>query len=219
MRRIVRNALDLPVNFGETLSASRGYLEMALHGVFGSGPITSPLIGWSVFIVLAVFGGALVAGGVVLLLLRRQSVVPLYVLIYSAAMCLTPFPGQYQRYLMPIVPLLALAAIVCLDAVASWREGPAREPATVVRLCSVPGAVLGSALLIQMLVTVAVYVRDYRPIAYVDASGEPLAYRLFFYDESQRGFDEADRLRSSARGTERRSWLRARRTGFTCARG
>ena len=91
---------------------------------------------------LSVFGGALVAGGLALLLLRRQSVVPLYVLAYIAAMCLTPFPGQYERYLMPIAPLLALAAIVCLDAAASWRDGPARGPAQVVH-CQPPGAVLG----------------------------------------------------------------------------
>ena len=123
-------------------------------------------------------------------LLRRQTVVPLYILIYSAAMCLTPFPGQYQRYLMPIMPLLALAAIVCLDAAASWREAPTRERRRWFPL-SLPGAVLGSALLIQVLVTVFVYLREYRPIAYVDVSGRPVAYRLFFYNEAQRGFDEA----------------------------
>jgi hypothetical protein len=189
IRRIVRNALDLPVNFGETLSASRGYLEMALHGVFGSGPITSRLIGWSVYIVLAVMGGTLVTGGVMVQLLRRQTIVPLYILIYGAAMCLTPFPGQYQRYLMPMMPLLALAAVVCLDAVASWREEPAR--ARRWSPLSMPGAVLASALLIQVLVTFSVYVREYQVIAYEDLSGKPLVYRLFFYDDAQRGFDEA----------------------------
>jgi hypothetical protein len=190
VRRIVRNALDLPVNFGETLSASRGYLEMGLHGIFGSGPIISPLIGWAVYIVLAVLGGTLVTGGIVVLLLRRQTIVPLYILIYSAAMCLTPFPGQYQRYLMPIMPLLALAASVFLGAAASGRGGRAPEPRRWFHW-SVPGAVLGSALLIQVLVTLFVYVREYRPIAYVDVSGRPLAYRLFFYNDAQRGFDEA----------------------------
>jgi hypothetical protein len=190
VRRIVRNALDLPVNFGETLSASRGYMEMGLHGVFGSGPTANPLIGWGVYIVLSMFGGALVTGGVALLLLRRQTVVPLYILIYSGAMCLTPFPGQYLRYLMPVMPLLALAAIVCLDTVASWRHRPAREGRRWFTL-SLTGAVLGTALLIQMLVTLFVYVREYRTIAYVDVGGKPVAYKLFFYNDAQRGFDEA----------------------------
>jgi hypothetical protein len=190
VRRIVRNALDLPVNFGETLSASRGYLEMGLHGLFGSGPVTDPLIGWGVYIVLFVSGGALVTGGVALQLLRRHTVVPLYIVIYSAAMCLTPFPGQYLRYLMPLMPPLALAAIACLAAIDSWRQRPAAGPRGW-RHPTLLGAVLGSALLVQVLVIVFVYSYEYRPIAYVDVSGRALAYRLFFYNDVQRGFDEA----------------------------
>ena len=127
-RRIVRNALDLPVHFGETLSASPGYFQMCLHWAFGDGPMMNRLIDWGVFALLSACGGVLVTGGVLLLLIRRQPLVPLYVLVYTAAMCLTPFPGQYARYLMPIAPLLALLAIVCLDAAASWRRPPAREP-------------------------------------------------------------------------------------------
>jgi hypothetical protein len=105
-------------------------------------------------------------------------------------MCLTPFPGQYQRYLMPIMPLLALAAILSLGFVASWQNGRRREPRRWFDL-SVPHAVLGSALLVQGLVILFVYIREYRPIAYVDVSGRSVAYRLFFYNDAQRGFDEA----------------------------
>jgi hypothetical protein len=198
-RRVVRNALDLPVHFGETLSASRGYFQMCLHWLVPDGPILNRLIDWSVFLLLSAFGGGLVIGGVVLLV-RRQPLVPLYVLVYTAAMCLTPFPGQYARYLMPIVPLLALVAVACLDGVASWRRattGPRRR-----LTMSVTGAVLGTALLIQMLVVVSVYARDYRPISYVDARGERVEYKLFYYNESQRGFDEAiDYVRAHAAPT------------------
>jgi hypothetical protein len=200
-RRIVRNALDLPVHFGETLSASRGYFQMCLHWLFAEGPIADPLIDWGVFILLSAFGGVLVTGGVVLLLVRRQPLVPLYVLTYSAAMCLTPFPGQYARYLMPIVPLLALSAVACLDALTSWRR-PTSERRSGRRM-SLTSSVLGTALLIQVIVTVSVYAREYRPIAYVDARGEAVAYKLFFYNDSQRGFDEAiDYLRAHAAPTD-----------------
>jgi hypothetical protein len=44
---------------------------------------------------------------------------------------------------------------------------------------------------VQIVVTVSVYATEYRPISYVDANGRSLSYRLFFYDEAQRGFDEA----------------------------
>ena len=144
----------------------------------------------------------LVTGGVLLLLIRRQPLVPLYVLVYTAAMCLTPFPGQYARYLMPIAPLLALLAIVCLDAAASWRRPPAREPGRWFTV-SLTGAVLGTALLIQTMVAVSVYVREYRPITYVDTRGQTVTYNLFFYDETERGFDEAiDYIRAHANPTE-----------------
>ncbi len=189
VRRIVRGALDLPATFGGTLSASRGYLQMFLWWALGEGPIKARLITWGVFILLSMFG-MVITGGILLLLFQRHSLVPLYLLAYSAAICLTPFPEQYERYLMPVAPLLALAAIVCLDAAAAWRHRPARAPKRELPL-SVTGAVLGTALLMQMAVTVYVYVRQYRPIAYVDARGESLAYKLFYYNESQRGFDEA----------------------------
>ena len=48
VRRIVRNALDLPVNFGGTLSASRGYLEMGLQASSAKGRSRTALIGWGV---------------------------------------------------------------------------------------------------------------------------------------------------------------------------
>ena len=48
---------------------------------------------------MSTFGGVLVLGGVAWQLQRGQWLVPLYVLIYLATLCLTPFPGQYLRYL------------------------------------------------------------------------------------------------------------------------
>ncbi len=191
VRRLVRNAIDLPVNFGETLSASRGYLQMGLHGVFGSGPIASPLIGWGVYIVLALFGGTLVTGGIV------AAAAP-------AADCRAALHPDLQRGHVPhavsgTVPAVSHAdhAAACARRPSSaWmprprgEKPPARERRRWFPL-SLPGAVLGSALLIQVLVTVFVYLREYRPIAYVDVSGRPVAYRLFFYNEAQRGFDEA----------------------------
>jgi hypothetical protein len=199
-RRVVRNLLELPVHLGETLSA-RGYLQMALHGVFGEGRIAGPLIDRGMFAVLSVFGGVLVAGGLVVQLLRRQLLVPLYLMVYSAALCLTPFPDQYLRYLMPVTPLVALSAIVCLTATQSRRGGqPDRGGREALRA---PLAVLGPALLVQLAVTIFVYAREYQPIAYVDAKGQSVGYRLFFYNESQRGFDQSiDYIRTHARPTD-----------------
>ena len=75
---------------------------------------------------------------------------------------------------------------------------------------------LGPALLVQLAATIFVYAREYQPIAYVDANGQSVAYNLFFYNESQRGFDEASTTFERTPG-RRRSWRPARHTGFICA--
>ena len=182
VRRIVRNAIDVPVNLGETLTIPRGYFEMALHGLFGNGPMARTLIVGVLFTSLSALGLVLVGGGVLLELLRRRWVVPLYIVIYVGAICLAPFPGQYLRYLMPIAALLALSSLLFL------RSFGVR-----------PLLVLGPALALQLVVVAQVYAREYEPISYVDAQGQRLSYRLFFYNESGRGFDDAvDYLRAHA---------------------
>jgi hypothetical protein len=196
-RRIVRNALDLPVRFGETLSVSRNYFDMSLHRVFGKGPVVDRAIRWGLIAMLSVFGGVLVVGGAWVQLLARQTLVPLYVLVYCAALCLTPFPDQYLRYLMPIAPLLALMGLLCL----AWVAGDGR-PRSEVRLTqrTLPFVVLGPALLIQAVVAAAVYAGEHQSVEYVDGAGRRVSYALFFYDEAEREFDMVvDYLRAHAR--------------------
>jgi hypothetical protein len=123
----------------------------------------------------------------VLQLLRGQTLVPLYILIYGAALCLTPFPGQYLRYLMPVAPLLALSAIVFLSHLGP-RSRPAPERSWI--RTNLPWVVLGPALLIQVITTALVYGREHQTIEYVDGAGARVSYRLFFYGGSQRDFDD-----------------------------
>ena len=182
-RRILRNALYIPVHFGETLSASRRYFQAWLGPTAGSGPI----VYWGLFAALSIFGGVLVIGGTALQLLRGQTLEPLYVLLYVAALCLTPFPDQYPRYLMPLAPLLALAAIVCLLRLGLEGHPPKDHPVRT----RLPFIVLGPALLFQALTAAVVYTREHQAVEYVDARGQRLAYRLFFYGESQQGFNDA----------------------------
>src|SRR5215471_4150105 len=77
-RRIARNLLEVPVAIGETLSASRNYFEMVLHGIFGDGSVVRPVITWSLFVVLSIFGAVLVVGGAGVLLRDREWIVPVY---------------------------------------------------------------------------------------------------------------------------------------------
>jgi hypothetical protein len=98
---------------------------------------------------------------------------------------------------MPIAPLLALTAIVCLARVeARFSQRRPIRP-------ELPILVLGPALLIQLATAATVYTTEYQPVAYVDASGRPISYRMFFYGDRQRGFDQAiDFLKAHAQPAE-----------------
>jgi len=173
-RRFARNLLDVPVSIGETLSGPRNYFELALHGVFGDRFVARPMIAWGLFAALSIVGAVLVAGGAAVLLRNRDWIVPVYLAAYITTICLTPFSGQYLRYLMPVAALLALCGLVLLRSL-----GP-RWPLQLV-----------PALLIQALVFASVLSRDYQTISYVDVAGRRTSYKLFFYDDNKRGFDEA----------------------------
>ena len=199
-RRVVRNALDVPAALGETMSASRRYFAMWLHWLFGDGRLAGVLVHYSVFTALSLFGGVLVLGGLAVLLIRGHTVVPLYLLVYLAAVCLAPFPGQFLRYLMPVAFILALAAIVLLSA-AGAALGRRHHAGWLSR--NLPFAVLGPALGIQVVTAVSVFTTEYPSVTYLDRNGTRNAYRLFFYDDSQREYDEAiEYLRPRARAAE-----------------
>lgn len=187
VRRAVRNAGDVAKSVGETLSAPIGYFQMMLSAVFGPRASVDPVAVWVLLIALSAFGGALVGGGLTVMLLRHEWIPSLYVLATLAVLLVTPFPQQFLRYLMPIGPLLALSAIVFLCAVRgargqSWSRSERGGLAF---------RVLGPALVIEMTVAAFVFAKEYRPVTYLDAAGKVAAYRMFFYDDSKRGFDRA----------------------------
>src|SRR5207237_8687863 len=45
-------------------------------------------------------------------------------------------------------------------------------------------------LLAQGAAAVAVFAREYNPVSYVTAGGSRISYKLFYYDEGKREFDE-----------------------------
>src|SRR6185312_2592473 len=199
VRRAVRNMGDLARSLGEALSAPLGYFQMMQSAFFGARTADSPIAMWGLFIVLSAFGAVLVGGGVTVLLLRREWIPAVYILSTLAVLLVTPFPQQFLRYLMPIGPLLALAAIVFLCAVPGARSHSSSHSERT-RLAF---RVLGPALLVEVLIATFVFATEYRPVTYVDAAGKVVAYRMFFYDDSKRGFDRAiDYVQAYANSTD-----------------
>lgn len=199
-RRLLENAATMPPRLAETLSAPRGYYYIGLQALLGTGPRAWKVIDWTVFLLLT-GGGLLVAAGFAVQLIRRQWLVPLYALLYMTALCLTPFPGQYLRYLMPLAPLLALSALLFLNALAAL---PRAAPSGRWSWATAPSVVmLGPALLIAMTTAAYVYAREHQPIEYRDVRGARVVHPMFFYNEAARGFDEAiDYVRGHNRPTD-----------------
>jgi hypothetical protein len=190
LRRIGGNALVLPASVGETLSIPRGYLDMWSHPLVGDRRVIASLVSCGVFLSLYTFGAVFVLGGFALLLLRREWMIPLYVVLYMAALCMTPFRAQSLRYLMPIAPLLALSLVVFVTTIVdASRRSPGSGYARLVRR-SVAG-VLALAFLAELVCFTAVHAYERGWVSYIDRNGQTVSGRLFYYTDSYRGFDQS----------------------------
>jgi hypothetical protein len=201
--RVVTNVLGMPLYLGEALSGPRPRLYSGFAAVLGNlsnQPRRRSATEWTVYIFLSLWG-VMAMLGMAVLLVRRQSTVPLYALLSIGAICLTPFPEQFLRYLMPIVPVTVLGAVVFWKVLGTparrWSTGRWRwffEP---------PFPMLVLSLSLQVFVVAIIFGREHQSVAYVDLKGEPVTYRKFFYDTWYRGFDQAvDYVRAHALPTE-----------------
>jgi hypothetical protein len=186
--------LRMPTSLGEAVS-SRAEWSQAQIKRLNSEVLSTPIPAWIVQVPLVLLGGLSLVG-LVLLATRGEWLIPLYVLASIALMGLTPWPGQFERYLAPLTPILALSLMVTLLALREWMGTHRLSP-------------LGNAILAVMLVGMLgqesiaiykVYTKHHRLVEYRDAEGGRHEQRLFFYTPAWRTHDAAlDWLRSVAR--------------------
>jgi hypothetical protein len=198
VRRFIRNTIHLTANFGEAVSAQRGYWEYLPRFLFGQDTTPFFIVSRSLRLILHTIG-FFVLGGLALQLLQRRWIVPLHGFIYFAALCLTPFPEQFVRYLMPIVPVLVLSLIVFLSAVrnASHRFLHSRWTNLGTYLAV---ATLSVALIAEMLCLITLMTQEHQRIAYLDRQNRPVEHQLFYYDKSHQAYDASiDYVRQQAK--------------------
>ena len=181
----VASALALmPSSLGEAVSSRARWSESQIERL-NAEVLSTPLPLWIVQVPLVLLGG-LALLGLGLLAWTGEWLIPLYVVGSMVIVGLTPWPGQFERYLAPLTPLLALAVIIGLLAIR-------------VRL-NRGGGRLGTIILITVLVgTLAqegfaifkVYTKQLRPVEYVDATGQRHEQQLFFYTQAWRSHDAA----------------------------
>jgi hypothetical protein len=185
--RFARNVAVVPANLGEPVSTLHGYWLMCLQSFFGRGDSTNLILSWIVFVILYSIG-LFILGGMFLQFWRRQWIVPLYLIPYIGAMCFTPFPDQYSRYLMPVVPFLSLSLILFLIFL--------KDNASVLlpRKFLPTGSYLVVSLVLLMFLTQLfclqyVFRNEFETLAYVDRKNQPVNYRLFFNNNAFMDFD------------------------------
>jgi hypothetical protein len=184
--RLATNLSGIPVTLGEAATLQRGWLVgevVRLREHFPGLPVPD----WTISAVL-VFLTALVIAGLVLFARARQWLVVLYVVGSVLLIAVTPWPGQFGRYLVPLAPILALALVSVPAALAARaRESKGRWW----RAASLAGiATLGFVLAQQVYTVYKVFTKHHQPAVMTDASGKAHEYRLFFYDRSWQLHDD-----------------------------
>ena len=102
--RLVRNAVAVPGTLGQSITAREGFFKSHVNSI--NRVLRRPLLPhWSYKILLYCLG-LVVLLGVLQMLLARQWLIASAILLTVAAICTTPWPGQFARYLAPILPLL-----------------------------------------------------------------------------------------------------------------
>jgi hypothetical protein len=186
LERLGENLAGMPRSVGEGVSVHRGWwrgeidkVNTALHR-----PVVPAWLADVAMIALALP----VAAGLVVLAVRGESMLVLYVVLSLAMIAATPWPVQFVRYLIPLTPLLTLAVVVTLAAAArrAGTGGGLRWRALQLVLAAAVG-VIGA----QQALTLYRSMHKYpSPAVMVDRTGRRHDYRLFFYDRPWRLHDD-----------------------------
>lgn len=186
VHRVLTNMAALPASIGEAVSSNKLFWEARLR--FLNRKMGTAVFGpWAPLAIL-IFFSLLAIGGLVLQLFRRHWIVPFLIALSLVAMCATPWPVQFVRYLAPLLPFLALFIVQSTVAIRGqlskiWgRTGKIAGSVFVV-------AIIGLIFLSETTTLVSVYRWWHQPVQYQGRDAKILSYKLFFYQDSYRVLD------------------------------
>jgi hypothetical protein len=184
--RLGTNLRAIPTAVGEAATLERGWLVGEVKRVRERLPALAPA-DWTVAATLGLLS-AMVIGGLVLLARMGYWLPIVYVVGSIALIVVTPWPGQFRRYLVPLAPILALS-LVSVPATIAAHAG--RSGARGWRAASLASQAVIAFVLVQEVYTVyKVFTKHYQPAVMTDASGRAHHFRLFFYDQAWRLHDD-----------------------------
>jgi uncharacterized protein (DUF486 family) len=188
--RLTTNLRQMVKRLGEGISTSEGYwrdlLSGTQHRMFGRQFIPLRLV---LIPILAL--STLVIAGVGILIYRRAWLMAFIILVSVGLICTTPWPGQFQRYLMPLTPFLAIAAMIALFEI--YRTLPASGSGHVMRALgqTAIAGVLLLALILQIYTTSELFsARKRGGASFVPGRGT-VGPRFFYVDPLWRGWEQA----------------------------
>lgn len=186
INRVLQNVMVEPRYIGESVSSTKRLWEIEWETIYRQTGI--PLgPSWIVDVPLFALGG-IVLLGTGILAAQRHVIVPLCMVSYLLIICLTPWPGQFNRYLIPVVPLLALSLCTTTMWLLRWlRQGPSATWNVVSR--TVAYLVIVGIIGQQVITVGAVYAMRHQPVRYDSRQGSTVEYRLFFYMDAFRALD------------------------------
>jgi hypothetical protein len=185
--RACGNLVSMPTVLGEGMTADDRFWDGALKVVQAWVGVAPPL--WVVLIPVAALG-CLVGAGAVLLAYRREWFIPLYLAASGGLICLTGWPEQFSRYLVPLTPLLGLCLIRSLLTIgenACRRWSGKGQRMTRVSFALVMVMIFGAALATDVYAYWLGHHEVYRPPGHEGAGGS----LLFYYDHKWTAFDKA----------------------------
>ena len=187
VERLGTNLRGIPMGLGEAATLQRGWFVGEAARVRERVPALTPP-DWMITATVGALS-AIVLGGLVLLARAGHRLVVLYVAGSIALIVVTPWPGQFGRYLVPLAPLLA-PAFVSVPAALLARAR--RSGGRGWRAASLAGLATLAFVLVQDLYTVyKLFTKHHQPAVMTDAAGRMHHYRLFFYDQPWRLHDDA----------------------------
>ena len=135
---------------------------------------------------------ALVTVGIIILARRRAWLIVSIVLVSVALIWITPWSDQFQRYLMPLAPFLAVAALLALSQLgAALRTSRRRRPLTVtVGQIALAGLAL-LALTSQTYTACQLFYQRWRSNANFAYDWGPVSQHYFYYGGRWRAWEAA----------------------------
>jgi hypothetical protein len=181
--RAAHNLRPLIGRIGETLSADRswGRSEESESSIFIRSVLKAFWLGPHAVLLFAALSGV----GLLLMVLRRQWLIPAYALASLLLIVITPWPAQFLRYLSPLAPVFGIAAAVALSTVTTkLRAKPLLVKIPVIAISAV-------IVVIQVFALSKMFKTDFNRVSYRGKNGHEISYHLFFYNRSWKAQDQA----------------------------